>query len=764
MRKTILFVSVVALLAGLGACGDDGGQGTPDAAVPKDAPPDQAIDAMVDAMIDAPQVVPTSLTLDMANVTLADGLTKQFVATLHFSDSSTQIVTTTAAWTSTNTAAATVSNTGLATAVDPGTTMISATAMGRTGTATLVVTGATATALTVGPDNQMLCAGQTLTLTARATLTDGTMPVVTATSWMAAPTSVATVSSTGVVTAVAQGTATITASYTDPVGGGMTTDTATVIVNPACLTSIDITGAATVTAGLTTPLTATGTFSDNSMMNITEMVVWSSAPTSVATVSTTAGSRGTVTGVAMGTATITATSGAISDTFMITVGAPQITSIVIAPDNATILNTQTQQLMVTATRTDGSMPDVTATATYSASPAGIVTISAGGLVTPVAGQTGTVTITAMAGGATDTTMLTVNAPAAPAIAISGPGGALTAGGTDAAGNQTINMPTTRTYTITNTGTAALAISGVTFPTMAAPSNCNQTVATAPAASVAPGGMTTFAIETTIPATGAANCPWQVNSNAANASTFRIDVTATGTPAAPTTTRNAIAGCGSLGAGGFTLGGVYGSLSETTGQTGPTTMMIGSCYVNIGEATGGTTVNNGADMVTCMGGSTQSCTEANNICSNQGLGNGPLTAGAPATLTITDVLIGTASHTFPVSPGTVNTTAIPATQSRSAAMTFTISGGPAGTLVYTTISQGTGASQVVASCETAANATSVSIPPAVLGLFQNGTFTVTMSHQITANATQGGYNITFLLTGPITGPGATIGGQTGTFTN
>jgi hypothetical protein len=233
-----------------------------------------------------------------------------------------------------------------------------------------------------------------------------------------------------------------------------------------------------------------------------------------------------------------------------------------------------------------------------------------------------------------------------------------------------------------------------------------------------------------------------------------------------TTKNAVAGCGSLGAGGFTIGGVYGSLSETTGQTGPMTMTIANCFVNIGEATGGTTVTNGADMVQCMGGSTSTCTESMNLCNNMGLGNGPLTAGAPATLTLTDVLIGgSASHTFPVSPGTVNTAAIPATQSRSAAMTFNItSGGPAGTPVYTTISQGTGANQVVAACETAANAAQVSIPASVLGLFQNGSFTVTMSHQVTANATQGGYNITFLLTGPVGGAGGTIGGQMGTFTN
>ena len=786
VKQLGILTLVVGLFLGAGGCGDDGGD-KPDASVPIDAPADTALDSHVIVCGDGVkegteacdddnttsgdgcsstctvEVIPTSLTLDVSTLTLADGLTHPFVATLHFSDNSTQVVTSTATWMSTMTGVATVTSGGLATAVDPGTTTISATAMGKTGTATLTVGAATVTALTVGPDNQMLCAGQTLALAATATKTDGSMTLVTATSWLSAPTSTATINSTGTVTAVAQGTATITATYLDPVGGATTTDTTSVIVNPACLTSIAITGNTTVVAGLSTPLTATGTFSDGGMMNITEMVMWSSNPTSTATVSVTAGTRGRVTGVAAGNAVITAASGSISQTFNIAVSPATITSIAIAPDNATILNTATQQLMVNATFTDGSMSDVAGTALYMVSPSGVVTINATGLVTPVANATGTVTITAMAGAASDTTMLTVNAPAAAAIAISGPSGPLTPGGNDSAGDHTINMAFTRTYTVTNTGTATLNITGVTIPTMAAPSNCNQTVTMQPASTVAPAGTTTFTIQTTIPATGTSNCPWQLTSNASNAPMFTMNVAANGTPAAPTTTKNAIAGCGSLNAGGFTVGGVYGSLTETMGASAPNTMTFGNCYVNIGD-TGGTVTTQAADMVTCTGASTQSCTQSGSLCSTQGLGSGPLSPGGPALLSMTDTLIGTVSHSFPVAPGTVSTTAIPATQSRSAAMTYTISGGPAGTVVFTTISQGTGASQVVASCETPADAASVSIPPAVLGLFSNGAFKVTVSHQVTAFDAANGYSIVFLLTGPVTGPGSTIGGQDGTFTN
>jgi hypothetical protein len=75
-----------------------------------------------------------------------------------------------------------------------------------------------------------------------------------------------------------------------------------------------------ISAGGTQQFTATGTYTDNSTQNITSSVTWSSSTTSVATIN----AAGLATGVAAGSTTITASSGSISSTTTLTVGAAGI--------------------------------------------------------------------------------------------------------------------------------------------------------------------------------------------------------------------------------------------------------------------------------------------------------------------------------------------------------------------------------------------------------------------------------------------------------
>ncbi len=107
-------------------------------------------------------------------------------------------------------------------------------------------------------------------------------------TWSSATPSVATVSSTGVVTPVSAGTSVISYSVTNSCG--TTTKTITVTVNP-CTNPVvaDITGATSVTMGSTITLS-----------NATSGGSWSSATPSVATVSST----GIVTAVSAGTSVI----------------------------------------------------------------------------------------------------------------------------------------------------------------------------------------------------------------------------------------------------------------------------------------------------------------------------------------------------------------------------------------------------------------------------------------------------------------------------
>ena len=82
----------------------------------------------------------SSIAVSPANATIAVGATQQFIAVATYSDASTAIITTSAAWTSANNAIATVLNTGVATGVTPGATTITATAGGQSGSANLTVT------------------------------------------------------------------------------------------------------------------------------------------------------------------------------------------------------------------------------------------------------------------------------------------------------------------------------------------------------------------------------------------------------------------------------------------------------------------------------------------------------------------------------------------------------------------------------------------------------------------------------------------------
>ena len=72
--------------------------------------------------------------------------------------------------------------------------------------------GLTVTNLAVSAAATTLAVGQTTTVTATATYSDGTTATV-APTWSSSDTAVATVSSSGTVTAVAAGSATITGTY-----------------------------------------------------------------------------------------------------------------------------------------------------------------------------------------------------------------------------------------------------------------------------------------------------------------------------------------------------------------------------------------------------------------------------------------------------------------------------------------------------------------------------------------------------------------------
>jgi hypothetical protein len=140
-------------------------------------------------------------------------------------------------------------------------------------------------------------------------------------------------------------------------------------------------------------LAANGTFSDNSTQDLTFDAAWISSNDLVATVSDDFTSKGLATGIAEGSADITATfDSATIDTVTLTVTAPQLQSITITPANSSVLSIAQTSFTATGHYSDGTELDITSDVTWSSAPPANSTIAAGGTATTL--KEGTTTISA----------------------------------------------------------------------------------------------------------------------------------------------------------------------------------------------------------------------------------------------------------------------------------------------------------------------------------------------------------------------------------
>ncbi len=264
------------------------------------------------ATITIPSATVKSLTVTPATGTVGIQGTVAFQAVVTLSDATTQDVTSaTAVWTSSNTKVATVASGGLATGLSAGTTTISAAIAGVNGSATLTVTAATLVSIAVTPTNPTLGVGVSQLFTATGSFSDGSVSDISSeATWASSATSVATIDTTSHLGAsLAAGTTKISATI------GMISGSTTLTVTTASLTSIAVTPATSkIAVKGTTGLTATGTYSDNTTVDLTQSVTWSSSDATIATVSNASGTLGVVTGIAGGSATISATLGTVGGT------------------------------------------------------------------------------------------------------------------------------------------------------------------------------------------------------------------------------------------------------------------------------------------------------------------------------------------------------------------------------------------------------------------------------------------------------------------
>lgn len=170
----------------------------------------------------------TTLAISQNSLGLITGATAQLTTVVNNAATGTEIT-----WTSSNPAVATVDQTGKVTAVSAGTTYITAALGTLTEYCTVNVTNSevAATSVSISPSSTSLtAAGQTYQLSPAVLPSNATNVTYT---WKSSNTSVATVSQSGVVTAVANGTTTITITTND----GLTNNATITVAIPATTTT-----------------------------------------------------------------------------------------------------------------------------------------------------------------------------------------------------------------------------------------------------------------------------------------------------------------------------------------------------------------------------------------------------------------------------------------------------------------------------------------------------------------------------------------------
>jgi len=248
----------------------------------------------------------TALTVTPSSASIIAGNTQQFIATALFSDGTTMDETATVTWASSNSAVATVAA-GLATGVSAGTANITASVPGRTSNpAVLTVTSATVLqSIAVTPALPTLAAGGTLQFTATGTYLNtitnmtSTQDITGQVTWASATAATATISASGLATAVANGTSAISATLSGVMGQ------TTLTVGTAVAVGLKVAPAnPNAAVGTTVPFTALELLSNGLTQPLTGAVTWTSGTAATATIGAT---TGVAQALATGTSVITAT-------------------------------------------------------------------------------------------------------------------------------------------------------------------------------------------------------------------------------------------------------------------------------------------------------------------------------------------------------------------------------------------------------------------------------------------------------------------------
>jgi uncharacterized protein YjdB len=325
-------------------------------------------------------------------------------------------------WSTTAPEIATVNATGVVTGVSTGQATISATGEGKTGSALITVMPSPVASITIQPNVGSVAAGGTILFS--ATPRDATGQPLTGRTldWRSSNDAVATVSGSGLLTAISPGTVTVTVSAPGAGPGGTTPSASadvTVLIEPVA-SAVLVPSPATVQVGQNLPLTVNlFNAAGNPLSTAGRTITFTSSNTALATVN----SSGIVTGVAVGNVTITATittpaqPGVIQATAQVAVSNQPVASVVVSPSPATVHVGYSRVFSAVARNTAGQTL-VGRTIIWTSSNQSIATVDQSGLVVGV--SEGPVQIRATAEGVQGTATVIVDLVAVSSITLSPP--------------------------------------------------------------------------------------------------------------------------------------------------------------------------------------------------------------------------------------------------------------------------------------------------------------------------------------------------------
>jgi len=344
-----------------------------------------------------PELVSIDVEPELLEISAGD--TANLVVWANYSDLTRREVTADATYRSSDSSIVRVSAGGAVTAVTgPGEAQITA-SYGGYSDECLVRVGGDLLFIDVLPPSAQLDVNDSLQLAVMAFYSDGQSIEVTRLSTLESSAALtATVDGDGMVTALSEGTAVITATYQS------FSDTSQIRVNPPVFDYIQVEpDTVTLPVGYSQQLIVWAYYSDGSRREVTSDATYLPPENGVVAVT----SSGLVTALMEGEAPVLVSYLGEFTTCLVIVTS-NLLAVEVEPASALLDPGDTQQLKVTAYFLDGSTADVTDESTYSTSDGSVASADAAGLVTALG--PGSAVITAGYGGRSDTCRVQVLAP------------------------------------------------------------------------------------------------------------------------------------------------------------------------------------------------------------------------------------------------------------------------------------------------------------------------------------------------------------------